>query len=59
MSAYELQKVIKLWEMEKITTEQAIGQLLLLLQMLSGRIGAIERQLAQGKTLPNRRSSRK
>ena len=59
MSAYELQKVIKLWEMEKITTEQAIGQLLLLLQMMSERIGAIERQLAQGKALPKRRSSQK
>ena len=59
MSAYELQKVIKLWKMEKITTEQAIGPLLLLLQMMSERIGAIERQLAREKALPKRRSSQK
>ena len=34
MSTYGLEKVIALWETEKLTTEQTIGQILLLLQVI-------------------------
>lgn len=43
MSSYTLEDVIKKWEHGKLTTEQAIGQMLLLLQALSQRVGALEK----------------
>jgi hypothetical protein len=47
MASYDLQQLIKLWEQEKLTTEQAIGQNLLQLKALSERISAVEKQQAQ------------
>jgi hypothetical protein len=42
MSAYDLDTVLKKWEREELTTEQAIGQILLLLQSISQRVGRLE-----------------
>jgi hypothetical protein len=39
---YALSELIKRWEREQITTEQAIGQLLLWLVVLSKRIAKLE-----------------
>lgn len=43
MGSYVLEEVIKRWERGKLTTEQTLGQLLLLVQSLSKRVGALER----------------
>ena len=43
MGNYVLSDVIKRWERGKLTTEQAIGQLLLSLQELSNRVGLLEK----------------
>ena len=45
MSQYSLPQFIKLWAQEKVTTEQAIGQILLQLQELTERIKAVEQQI--------------
>lgn len=45
MGTYGLEGVIQAWEREQLTTEQAIGQILLLLQELEERIHRIERRL--------------
>jgi hypothetical protein len=42
MSAHELEKVIKLWELEKLTVEQAIGQILLLIKERDERLRELE-----------------
>jgi hypothetical protein len=42
MSAYELDTVVKKWERAELSTEQAIGQILLLLQDVSYRVGRLE-----------------
>jgi hypothetical protein len=55
MSAYELADVIRLWRVGKLTVEQAIGQILQLvqerdkrLQELEGRVSAL-RQAMNGE----------
>jgi len=45
MGTYGLDAVIRAWEQEQLTAEQAIGQILLLLQELEERLGAVERRL--------------
>jgi hypothetical protein len=45
MGTYGLEGVIRAWEREQLTTEQAIGQMLLLLQELEERMHRIERRL--------------
>jgi hypothetical protein len=45
MGTYGLEGVIRAWERDDLTTEQAIGQILLLLQELDKRIKSIERRL--------------
>ena len=47
MSAYELDTIVKKWERDELSTEQAIGQILLLLQDISYRVGRLE--VAQAK----------
>ena len=47
MSMYDLDAILQMWSQEKLTTEQAVGQLLLHLRSLSGRVGWLERQVAQ------------
>ena len=42
MSAYDLDTMLKKWEREELSTEQAIGQIMLLLQSISHRIGRLE-----------------
>ena len=39
---YDLPQLIKRWEREQITTEQAIGQILLWLVVLAGRMAKLE-----------------
>lgn len=45
MSSYDLDRVIKLWERDQLTNEQAIGQLLLQVQALGQRVGELEKRL--------------
>ena len=45
MSGYDIPQLIRLWEQEKLTTEQAVGQLLLQVQNISRRVGRVERQM--------------
>jgi hypothetical protein len=45
MGTYGLEGVIRAWERGDLTTEQAIGQILLLLQELDKRIKSIECRL--------------
>lgn len=47
MSMYDFKQLLQRWEQEELTPEQAIGQLLLHLQALRDRLGAVERRLAQ------------
>ena len=42
MSAYDLDTMLKKWEREELTTEQAVGQILLLLESISQRVGRLE-----------------
>lgn len=44
MGTYGLQEIIRRWECGKLTTEQAIGQILLLLLELERRMRELERQ---------------
>ena len=43
MGSYSLDEVIKRWERGKLTTEQMIGQIILLVKQLSDRVGALEK----------------
>ncbi len=43
MSNYNLDELITRWEQEKVTTEQAVGQALLLLRSLAERVEELER----------------
>jgi hypothetical protein len=56
MGTYGLQGVIKAWELGKITTEQAVGQILLLLLELNQRVGELERRQSKRRreSPPNR-----
>lgn len=42
MSAYDLDTVLKKWERDELSTEQAVGQILLLLQTILHRLGRLE-----------------
>jgi hypothetical protein len=43
MSNYSLDELITRWEHEKVTTEQVVGQVLLLLRSLAERVEELER----------------
>jgi hypothetical protein len=43
MSNYNLDELIARWEHEKVTTEQVVGQVLLLLRSLAERVEELER----------------
>ncbi len=43
MSNYDLDELITRWEHEKVTTEQAVGQVLLILHSLAERVEELER----------------
>jgi hypothetical protein len=49
MSSYNLNQLIKMWKKEELSTEQAIGQLLLQLQTLSNRLGTLEKRVEQNR----------
>ena len=51
MGTYGLEGVIRAWEQEQLTSEQAIGQILLLLQELEERLRDIERRLERVRRL--------
>ncbi|MBK8987949.1 MAG: hypothetical protein IPM39_18085 [Chloroflexi bacterium] len=42
MSAHDLDTLLKKWERDELSTEQAVGQMMLLLQSLSRRVGHLE-----------------
>jgi hypothetical protein len=47
MSHYEIDDVITRWAKSELTAEQAIGQILLILQSLSRRMGKVEKRLTR------------
>lgn len=47
MSAYDMEALLTKWERGTITTEQAIGQMLLLIQEVSQRVGNLEKRAEQ------------
>jgi len=47
MGTRGLESVIQAWAREDMTIEQAIGQILLLLQELDERLGRVEQRLEQ------------
>jgi len=49
MSSYTLNELIKKWTKEELTTEQAVGQVLLQVQTLSTRIGTLEKRSEQNR----------
>jgi len=49
MGTYGLEDVIRAWGQEQLTTEQAIGQILLLLQELEGQLRSLEHCLERYK----------
>lgn len=49
MSTYGLAEVIQRWRQGTLTTEQAIGQILLLLQIVEERLRELERNPARLK----------
>lgn len=54
MGVYDLQQVLQMWEEEKLTAEQAIGQTLLHIQALTERVGILERYAINMRTVPGR-----
>jgi hypothetical protein len=49
MGTYGLDEVIRRWEQAALTVEQAIGQILLLLQATEERLREVERKLSPPK----------
>lgn len=49
MSAYDLETILKKWERAELSAEQAIGQILLLLESISKRIGRLEVEVAKNR----------
>jgi hypothetical protein len=56
MGTYSLETLIRKWVLNELTTEQAIGQILLILQKLVRRVEALE---GRGEGAHRKRSSRK
>ncbi len=51
MGTYGLDGVMLAWKTEKLTTEQAVGQILQLLQDMEKRVATLERGMTSTKTL--------
>jgi hypothetical protein len=49
MSAYDLNRLIQLWTADNLSTEQAVGQILLQIQALSERVNELERKMERGQ----------
>jgi hypothetical protein len=58
MSAYKLEKVIRLWDVGKLTTEQAIGQILQLIKERDKRLQELEGRVASLRKTLNRQGER-
>ena len=56
MGTYSLETLIRKWGLNELTTEQAIGQILLILQKLARRVETLE---GKGEETHRKRSSRK
>jgi hypothetical protein len=56
MGTYSLETLIRKWGLNELTTEQAIGQIFLILQSLVRRVEALE---GRGEEAHRKRSSRK
>jgi len=54
MGTYGLEGVILAWERGELTSEQAIGQILLLLQELDERLRIVERRLERQRKYERR-----
>lgn len=50
-SRYTLKELISLWARERISQEQAIGQILLQLEHVSHRLAAVEKKMNQNRRL--------
>ncbi len=46
MGTYELEEIIRRWQQGRLTTEQAVGQILLLLRGFEARLRELERRSA-------------
>lgn len=55
MAAYSLEIVLQKWEKGELSTEQTVGQTLLLMQELSERVGKLERKMVGQRPLPDQR----
>ncbi len=53
MSAYPLETVIERWKADKLTVEQAIGQILLLIQERDERLQELEGRLYAVRQAPD------
>lgn len=49
MNGYNLEQLIKMWSREELSTEQAVGQILLQLQTLSTRMGSLEKRVEKNQ----------
>jgi len=47
VSTYDLTTLLQKWEKGELTSEQAVGQVLLMIQELSDRVGKLERRLVE------------
>ena len=56
MGTYSLETLIRKWGLSELTAEQAIGQILLILQKLARRVEALEEK---GEGAHRKHSSRK
>ena len=50
MSRYDFDQLLKMWGQDKLTTEQAIGQILQHLQGIAERVGKMEIFVAERQT---------
>ena len=57
MAAYSLDALLKRWSLNQLTSEQAIGQILQLIQELEVRVKRLEQAAIPSKANPRRRSS--
>jgi hypothetical protein len=59
LAAYSLETALQKWEKGELSTEQAVGQTLLIVQELAERVGRLERRAVGERPLPETRPSPK
>jgi len=57
MGTYGLRSVIQMWELEQLTTEQAVGQILQLMADIEKRVGDLERRYSRMNRLKSSSAS--